>query len=128
MKNAKPTLRAARRKLGSRAGETIAETLVAVLIAAVAILMLASMLSSSADLIRRSDQNYSAYYAWNNSLTAHDSAAKVSTAAQVALTESISGGGRNPVALSGSASSVPVDYYSNAKAPGSTPVIAYCSP
>ena len=57
-----------KKKLRSRAGETLMETLVAVLIASVGLTMLASMITSSARLITKSRSVLKDYYAENNKL------------------------------------------------------------
>ena len=122
MNRIKTILRSARKKLGSRAGESIAETLVALLISAVAILMLASMITTSSDLIHRSTKAFDDYYAANNVLTDRAADAKTGTTS-VSLQSSGSA-----VALVGNTTddaSISVDYYSNASAPSSKPVIAY---
>jgi Tfp pilus assembly protein PilV len=46
------------RKLNSSAGESIAEVLAAMLVIALGIVMLVSMVSSSGNMIRRSEQSY----------------------------------------------------------------------
>ena len=51
-----------KRKISNQRGETIAETLVALLISAVALVMLASMISSSSSMITRARDRLSAYY------------------------------------------------------------------
>ena len=56
-------------KLRGRAGESIAEVLVALLISAVALVMLASMISASTNMIQRSREQLAEYYAQNNVLT-----------------------------------------------------------
>ena len=57
-------------KLRSKRGETIAETLIAVLIAAVALVLLASLITTSSKLIRESRDKLDAYYTKNNTLNA----------------------------------------------------------
>ena len=57
-----------KKKLRSRAGETLAETLAALLIATIGLTMLASMITSSARLITKSRSVLSDYYAENNKL------------------------------------------------------------
>ncbi|MCR5136625.1 MAG: hypothetical protein K6C12_05950 [Oscillospiraceae bacterium] len=52
----------AKRKISNQWGETIAETLVALLISAVALVMLASMISSSSSVITRARDRLSSYY------------------------------------------------------------------
>ncbi len=50
------------KKLKNRAGETISETLVALLIASLALVMLASMISSTVNLVSTSKTKMNAYY------------------------------------------------------------------
>ena len=52
-------------KLGSRAGETITETLVSVLISALALVMLAGAITAASNIIKRSRNALSEYYAAN---------------------------------------------------------------
>lgn len=56
------------KKLRSRSGETLAETLVALLIAAVALVMLASMISSTTGIVTQSKETIETYYAANNTV------------------------------------------------------------
>ena len=114
MTERKKLLRAAARRLGSRAGESIAETLVAVLIAALAIVMLASMILSSTDVVQRSRQTFSRYYAENSELETHTSSADTAkTAGTVRLTDASTG---ITVQLIPSMDSVSVDCYTNGTA------------
>lgn len=55
-------------RMGSRAGESIAETLIALLISTVALMMLAGMISTGTHLITRSRQTLRTYYSENNRL------------------------------------------------------------
>ena len=57
-----------KKKLRSRAGETLAETLVALLVSSIGLMMLASMINSSARLITKSRSVLSDYYAEINKL------------------------------------------------------------
>ncbi len=59
-----------RAKLKSRKGDSIAEVLVALLIAGVALVLLASMITSSTNIISRSRERMETYYADNNALAA----------------------------------------------------------
>ncbi len=56
-------------KLKSSAGESLAEVLIALLIAALAMAMLASVISTSANIVTRSKENAAEYYAANNVLS-----------------------------------------------------------
>ena len=58
-------------KLRSRRGDSIAEVLVAVLISAVALVMLASMITSSSRLITRSKDKMEEYYEKSSALADH---------------------------------------------------------
>jgi len=57
-----------RRKLKSRAGESIGETLVALLISALALVMLAGAISATARMITVSDKQLGKYYDGDNKL------------------------------------------------------------
>ena len=56
------------RKLQSKAGDSIAEVLIALLISSLALVMLASMISSSANMITKSKSNMDDYYLKMNNL------------------------------------------------------------
>ena len=62
-----------RRKLNSTRGETLAEVLVAVLISALALVMFAGMISTSRQLITRSEKTVEDYYTHKD----HDSGTAV---------------------------------------------------
>ena len=55
-------------KMKYQAGETIAEVLVALLISSLALVMLASMISSTQSMVAKSEQKMNAYYDVNNKL------------------------------------------------------------
>lgn len=59
-------------KVRSRSGESIAETLIALLISCLALLMLASMITSSARLVTKSRNLMETYYSNNNVLENHE--------------------------------------------------------
>ena len=61
-----------RKKLGSRAGESIAETLVALLISALAIVMLAGAVFSGSNIVRRSRAVLDDYYSSNEDIATVD--------------------------------------------------------
>jgi len=106
------------KKLRQSRGESIAETLVALLIAAVALVMLASMITSSTRLIERSENDLNAYYTANNALSAQSG---TGTAGTVSITDSAD----NAVKLSDSDDgTVDVYYYINDKV-GSGDVVSY---
>ena len=116
MMKMKKTMRAMRAKLKSRAGESIAEVLVALLISSVAIVMLASMITTSARITNDSKKSYAEYYDANNALTVQDAGG---TAATAVLRD-----GSNAVYLEGD-SDVSVSCFVNDKAPSGTPIISY---
>ena len=58
-----------KRKLRSRAGETLTETLAALLVAVIALAILAGMIMSSSNLIRNSRSRFDSYYEENNALS-----------------------------------------------------------
>ncbi len=116
-----------RAKLRGNGGETLAETLIALLIASVAILMLTGMLTTSADLIHRSSESFSAYYAANNGLAAYDKNAEGVTVSTDTDNPTISLVDENSktVQLVPGSSSTAIKLFINSKAPSGTPVIAY---
>lgn len=63
------------RKLKNRRGETITETLVALLIASIALVMLASMISSTSSIVTTSTKAMQEYYNANNRMLSHGTAA-----------------------------------------------------
>lgn len=117
MKRLKRISGAAMKKLRARAGETLAETLIAVLIAAVAVLMLAGMLSTSADMVHKSEAAFNDYYTANNALSTQSGTGATGKAL-------LRDENDNSVYLVGSADAN-VLFYVNNKAPNSTPVISY---
>ena len=123
MEKRKTFLRAARKKLGGRGGETLAETLVALLISALAIVMLAGMITSSADMIHVSNRAFDEYYAANNGLTMHaaDTEGRVEAANGAATLAS----GSTVIRLKPDSDSAPIKLYVNKKAPDGTPVVSY---
>ena len=58
------------KKLRNRAGETLTETLVALLIASLALVMLASMISSTTRIVTQSKTRLETYYKNNNQVAA----------------------------------------------------------
>ena len=67
----KNRISAAKKRLRSSRGESIAEVLVSLLISAVALVMLASMISASSRMISESRDSFAEYYERNNRLTKH---------------------------------------------------------
>ena len=57
-----------RKKLHSQSGETIGETLVALLISSIALMMLASMINSTVNLVMKSEEKMGEYYTRNAQL------------------------------------------------------------
>ena len=112
-------------KLGSNAGESLAETLVALLISALAIVMLAGVISASSNIITKSEKKLEVYYGANNELTTlSDGLASTSGIAEkisgkhIIITQTASGSGE------ATAITVPVDMYKNG-AFTKKPVYAY---
>ena len=62
-----------RKKLSSRAGESIAEALIAVLVIAVALTMLASMISATTNMVKTSEKKMDEYYTASAALENLDS-------------------------------------------------------
>ena len=62
-----------RKKLHSQSGETIGETLVALLISSLALVMLASMITSTVNLVTKSEAKMNDYYKANTALENPDS-------------------------------------------------------
>ena len=62
-----------RKKLHSQSGETIGETLVALLISSLALVMLASMITSTVNLVTKSETKMNDYYKANTALENPDS-------------------------------------------------------
>ncbi|MCI6746857.1 MAG: hypothetical protein MR580_10875 [Anaerolactibacter massiliensis] len=71
------------RKLNSSAGESIAEVLAAMLVIALGIVMLVSMVSSSSNMIRKSEQSYADYM---DSFNAEEVQASPAASEKVAIT------------------------------------------
>jgi len=69
------------KKLKSRRGETIAEVLVSLLISAVALVMLASMITVSTNMISKNETRMDTYYRANNELTTNTDSADGAVAA-----------------------------------------------
>lgn len=106
-------MKAIGQKLRSQRGDSIAEVLVAVLIAAVALVMLATMLSTSGNLIRISRGHLEDYYEANNVLS--DPPSDAGTAGTVTLSAALT---------DAAGASVDVTYYINDTL-SSDPVVAY---
>ncbi len=71
------------KKLKAQAGESIAEVLIALLISSVALVMLASMISSTQSMVSKSKTKMSAYYQANNAL---ETCSGTSASASVSMT------------------------------------------
>ena len=69
----------AQRKIRQQSGETIAETLVALLISSIALMMLASMISATANLVTKSETKMGEYYTENAKLENSETSAKTRT-------------------------------------------------
>ena len=61
-------MKSVQKKLQSRAGESITETLIALLISSLALVMLAGAISTTWNLVDRSDNTLKAYYEANTAL------------------------------------------------------------
>ncbi len=113
-------------KLRSRRGDSIAEVLVAMLISAVALVLLASMITSSSRMIRRSRESMEDYDAANNVLaampdTVPDTVHTVTKASDVEL--NVKNADSQTIRLKTASGSV-VTVYENAGYAGKT-VVAY---
>ena len=106
--------KAFKKKLRSKAGESITETLVALLISALALVMLAGAISSASGMITKSRTKLDRYYSANESMAYHDDAVKVTEG--------------DPALYIGDAEPLKqidnVDFYKNAEF-SKTPVVAY---
>lgn len=104
-------------RLRGRAGESIGEVLAALLISAIALMMLASMVASSSNLVMKSEQAIEAYIAAQNELAVQGGVGAEGT---VTVTS-----GENAIELyDGAGTSIQVIYYENNTVAGD-PVIAY---
>jgi Tfp pilus assembly protein PilV len=79
----KKLLRSAGGRLREQKGESIAEVLISLLISAVALVMLASMINTSARLVSDSRKKLTAYYAANEALTKNEAIGTTNTATLV---------------------------------------------
>lgn len=68
MKESSTVIKAANKKLRSRAGESIAETLVALLISALALVLLAGAITASTRIVRNSRAKLDEYYNKNETV------------------------------------------------------------
>lgn len=73
-------MKAIRRKLSSKLGDSIGEVLVALLISSLALMMLASMITSSTHLILNSKDKLESYYQQNNKLSSRTGTTTASSA------------------------------------------------
>lgn len=90
----------AQRKIRQQSGETIAETLVALLISSIALMMLASMISATANLVTKSETKMGEYYTENAKLENSETSAKT-------LTISITSEGEDGIRLNMTVEDVP---------------------
>ena len=72
-------IRKAQRKIRQQSGETIAETLVALLISSIALMMLASMISATVNLVTKSETKMGEYYTENAKLENSETSDKTLT-------------------------------------------------
>ena len=108
-------------KLRSRRGESIAEVLVATLISAVALVLLASMIASSTNLIQRSENKLEAYYAQNNELAVQDGSSESAAGGKVTVS---SGATTVHLRPDDPADGEPVKYFINTESEN-TKVVSY---
>ncbi len=79
-----------RKKLCSRAGESIAETLVALLVAAIALTMLAGMITATANLVKKSEDKMEEYYTKSEPLEKISAGSETMTLTITCVTPNIS--------------------------------------
>lgn len=107
------------RKLKNRKGESIGEVLVSLLIAALALVMLASMITSSSRMIQASKVKIQEYYVANNALETRTGTTSGSGTISVKV-------GAASVKFNVNDTAGPsVSYFKNAKAPSGTQVVSY---
>ena len=101
-------------RLRSKAGESLAEVLIALLIAALALTMLASVINTTARIIRQSKASMTAYY------TKESAFADTSEGDSMTITVSY---GSDSLRLTGEAAALPVKYKESAV--GNITIVAY---
>lgn len=112
------------RKISNQRGETIAETLVALLISAVALVMLASMISSSSSMITRARNRLSVYYEKTDKMNrkaTEDNSEYVSDFSNLSVQDQDQSASEKIVFKD---SKIKVEYYGN-KVFSKTPVVTY---
>gem|GEM_PF-1497885 len=122
-------------KLNNRRGESIAEVLVALMISALALVLLASMISTATSLVTNSRSKMAEYYGANTVLSSKESGAQSSSAVtldviqieqrntdgEVHTVESVISGGYR---IASSSEELKLTYYVNGESAG-IPVISY---
>lgn len=109
------------RKLKNRKGESIGEVLVSLLISALALVMLASMITSSSRMIQSSKVKLQDYYVANNALETRTGTNSGTGTVLVKV-----GGTQVKFDVTKTPADLPsVSYYKNAKAPSGTQVVSY---
>ena len=113
-----------KKKLHSKAGESLVETLVSLLIAAIALTMLAGTLNAASNIITKSRRTLDTYYSANEDETGVTGVIKMTGSGNTgSVTMTMSGTNTSEnISLSG----VPIVYYKN-ETFSKTPVIAYKS-
>lgn len=106
-------------RLKSRRGDSLSEVLVAMLIAAMGLVILASMITSSVSIIRKSKATSEAYVKQENALVSHTE----SEAMSGTVTFSVDGSAFR-TNDSRTSASIDVNYFQNNKANGKT-VVSY---
>lgn len=104
-------------KIKSTKGESIGEVLVALLISSLALVLLASMITSSSTLIKNSRAKMSRYYYQNDILTKQSG-----SASEGSITFKLSGSAVNYPLVNSSDTAISVRYYINSE---STEVVSY---
>ncbi len=104
-------------RLRSRAGESISEVLVALLVSALALMMLASMVASSSNMVQTSRQKMQDYITAENALTEQSGKGTDGTV-------TVQNGGEGLSLYDGADSEIAVTYYQNTTVGGKT-VTAY---
>ena len=106
-------------KLRSRAGESISEVLVALMIISMGLTMLAGLILTAGNLIRRSEDSLEGYVNAENRMLAHEQKAG---SGQVKVWDQY--GGKLPLTDGSSDNAITIDYYAFS-APGGEQVTSY---
>lgn len=125
-----PMLKRIKRRLGSRAGESLTEVLVALMVSAIGLMLLAGMINVSSNMVTRSKDSVRLYVGEEAKMIEKNASAKVEGSYSVSFNKvvnNVDGRNKSPMKLinSWSESSIAVDLYSNSKSPGNTTVVLY---